>query len=127
MLSIRLGSFFAYLGPSPSLSPQPSPDERDKRSSAFLRCLSHLKTPQTSYKSSSGSWLHLDTCQYPFPSREPRGMLSIRLGSFSVQTQPSPLSVTAPTPRRVLTAPVGGWSTSPPFLPVPATAPRRAR
>src|SRR5277367_3948521 len=61
MLSIRLGPFFAYLGPSTSLSPQPSPDERssedglrpvppspslqpssDKRlsrSSGFLRCL----------------------------------------------------------------------------------------
>src|SRR5277367_6983476 len=57
MLSIRLGSFSAST--SPSL--QPSLDEHYKRSSGFLRCLSPCKKPQTSYKSSSGSWLLLCT------------------------------------------------------------------
>src|SRR5277367_491766 len=142
------GSWVPFLPTSvspTSSSLQPSPDERDKRSYGFLRCLS----PQTSYKSSSGFWLllcttstltnapalpvnpdecsafvwvpslslslqetpdelwilapslhHLDT----FPSREPRRMLGIHLGSFSVSTRSFHLSVTATIPRRALIA-----------------------
>src|SRR5277367_4689947 len=82
---------------------QPSPDKRDKRSSGFLRCLSPQETPDELQEL---VWVlapplhHLDTYQCPCPSREPRRMLSIRLGSFSAYLSLPHLFVTPTIPRR---------------------------
>src|SRR5271155_3107968 len=96
MLSIRLGSFCAYLSPSTSPSLQLSPDERLSRSSGFPRCLSHLKKPRTSRKSSSGSWL-------PFRTTSTLSdalflPVSIHLGSFFAYLGPSTSQSPQPSP-----------------------------
>src|SRR5271155_3130323 len=79
----QTSAYRARPGSSLSLSPQETPDE-------LLRLIWGL----------APFLHHVDTYRCPFPSREPRQMLSICLGSFSVSTWSFHLSVAATIPRR---------------------------
>src|SRR5271168_886995 len=104
MPSIRLGSFSAYLS-LPHLFVTPT---IPRRALIALVWVPSLSLPPDELQELV--WVlapplyHLDTYQCPCPSREPRRMLSIRLGSFSVYLSPPHLSITATIPRRALVA-----------------------